>query len=263
MRDDFLTRKRLMTLGSLLAIMLITWGAALLTRFDAGQGLSAIPAALSWGIENFYPDEKAWRRLPGIMDKLLDTVLLAVASTTVAAMAALVCAVGGSRTMRLNRWFGLISRGMASVFRNIDIAAWAIILLFSFGQSALTGYFALLFASFGFLTRAFMEAIDEMSSSAVEALRATGAGYITIVCRCVIPSCAPQLVSWMLFMMETNIRSATLIGILTGTGIGFAFDVYYKGMNYHAASLVVIVIAAAILLIEAGSNVIRSMILRG
>ena len=49
------------------------------------------------------------------------------------------------------------------------------ILLFSFGQSSLTGYFALFFGSFGFLTRAFIETIDEVSGSSVEALGATGA----------------------------------------------------------------------------------------
>lgn len=263
MRFDFFARKRLYTLCYLTVVLLLTWGAAIMTQFDWAKGLLSFPRALEWGVQNFYPNEKAFSRLPNILDKLFETVLTAIASTTIAAIFALIFAVSGSRTMRLNRFFGIASRGVASVFRNIDIAAWAIILLFSFGQSALTGYFALFFASFGFLTRAFMEAIDEMSGSAVEALRATGAGYLAIVARCVIPSCTPQIVSWMLFMIETNIRSATLIGILTGTGIGFAFDLYYKGMNYHAASLVVIVIVITILAIETVSNLIRRTILRG
>ena len=263
MRFDFFARKRLRTLLFLGVVLLLTWGATVLTQFDFAKGLASFPKALDWGLNNFYPNEKALERLPNIMNKLLETLLIAIASTTVAAVVALVFAVAGSQTMRLNRFFALASRGIASVFRNIDIAAWAIILLFSFGQSALTGYFALFFASFGFLTRVFMENIDEMGASGVEALRATGAGYIATVCRCIIPSCAPQFVSWMLFMIETNIRSATLIGILTGTGIGFSFDLYYKGMNYHAASLVVIVIVVTILAIETISNLIRRSILRG
>lgn len=263
MQFNYLARKRLLTLALLLVVGIAVWGAAKATSFEFAKGMAAVPKAMAWGAENFFPNEKALGRLPSIMDKLLQTVLLAVASTSVAAIAALVFAVAGSRTMRINTFFAVVSRGVASIFRNIDIAAWAIILLFSFGQSALTGYFALLFASFGFLTRAFMESIDEMSTSAVEALRATGASYLTIVCRCVLPSCAPQIVNWLLFMIETNIRSATLIGILTGTGIGFAFDLYYKGMNYPAASLVVLVIVATILLIELLSNFIRRLILRG
>lgn len=125
----------------------------------------------------------------------------------------------------------------------------------------MTGYFALFFGSFGFMTRAFIESIDEVSSSSVEALRATGASYFSIIFQSVIPSSMPQLLSWILFMVETNIRQATLIGILTGTGIGFLFSLYYKSLNYSSASLVVIVIVAAIMLIEVVSNYVRRVIL--
>ncbi|MFN5935455.1 MAG: phosphonate ABC transporter permease, partial [Roseiflexaceae bacterium] len=76
----------------------------------------------------------------------------------------------------------------------------------------------------------------------------------------VIPTCLPRLVSWMLFMIETNIRSATLIGILTGTGIGYSFDLYYKNLNYPAASLVIVVIVITVLVVESFSNVIRRII---
>jgi phosphonate transport system permease protein len=57
--------------------------------------------------------------------------------------------------------------------------------------------------------------------------------------------------------MEMNIRNATLVGILTGTGIGFTFNLYYKSMNYDDASLVVLTIVVAILLIEFISNTVR------
>lgn len=106
-----------------------------------------------------------------------------------------------------------------------------------------------------------METIDEVSGGPVEALKATGAGYFSIVFKSVVPSTMPQMISWVLFAIETNIRQATLVGILTGTGIGFAFDLYYKSLNYHAASLVVVVIVIAILLIEWLSNYVRRVIL--
>lgn len=117
------------------------------------------------------------------------------------------------------------------------------------------------FGSFGFLTRAFLESIDESSGHSVEALRATGAGYATIICQSVIPSVLPQLISWILFMIETNIRNATLIGILTGTGVGFLFNLYYKNLNYSAASLIVLIIVASILIMEFASNYIRKVVI--
>nr|MDA8227519.1 ABC transporter permease subunit [Desulfitobacterium hafniense] len=115
--------------------------------------------------------------------------------------------------------------------------------------------------SLGFLTRAFMETIDEVGSHSVEALKATGADYFHIVFQAVLPASMPQIISWLLYTIETNIRHATLVGILTGTGIGFSFELYYKSMNYHAASLVVILIVITVFFIEYVSNYIRKVIL--
>jgi ABC-type phosphate/phosphonate transport system permease subunit len=92
-------------------------------------------------------------------------------------------------------------------------------------------------------------------------LQATGASYFSIIFQSVIPSTIPQMISWILFMIETNIRSATLIGLLTGSGIGFTFNLYYKSLNYDVASLVVVVIIVAILFIESVSNYVRRAVL--
>jgi phosphonate transport system permease protein len=81
------------------------------------------------------------------------------------------------------------------------------------------------------------------------------------VARAVLPSVLPQTTSWMLYMIETNIRDATLVGILTGTGIGFLFDLYYKSLNYPSATLVVIGIIVVVIAIETASNSLRRVIL--
>ena len=62
-------------------------------------------------------------------------------------------------------------------------------------------------------------------------------------------------------MIETNIRSSTLIGMLTATGIGYLFDLYYKRMDYGSASLVVIAIVILVIAIEIISNRIRKVIM--
>ena len=69
------------------------------------------------------------------------------------------------------------------------------------------------------------------------------------------------MISWLLFMIDTNIRDATLVGLLTGTGVGFSFDLYYKNFQFHDASLVVILIVITIMAIEVISNYIRRIIL--
>lgn len=111
------------------------------------------------------------------------------------------------------------------------------------------------------LTRTFIETIDEVSASCVEALYATGATSLQTVFHGVIPSSLPEIISWILYMIETNIRSSTLIGILTATGIGYLFDLYYKRMDYSSASLVVISIVILVIAIEILSNKIRKVIM--
>ncbi|MDQ0163631.1 phosphonate ABC transporter, permease protein PhnE [Bacillus alveayuensis] len=258
--DIFLKRRRNFSLIFLLLIA-FTYLSMYITEFQIVKGLTSFTKAVQWAFSNFFPDAKAMEKLPDILDKLLETVLISISSTTIAAIFATFFALCGSKSTKINGLLSTISRGIATISRNIPVAAWAMILLFSFGQSSITGFFALFFASFGFLTRSFMETIDEVSNSSVEALRATGAQYFPIIFQSVIPSSLPQMISWVLFEIETNIRSATLVGILTGTGIGFSFDLYYKSSNYSAASLVVIVIVLTVFVIEYLSNSIRRVIL--
>lgn len=135
------------------------------------------------------------------------------------------------------------------------------ILMFSFGQNILTGFLALFFTTFGMLTRAFIETIDEVSGSCVEALSATGASYLQCVFQAIIPSSLPGIVSWVLYMIETNIRSSTLIGMLTATGIGYLFDMYYKSIQFPSAGLIVLFMVIMVIIIETISNKIRKVIL--
>ena len=258
--DVFIKRRNnsLLLFGLLAAV---TFGSVALTRYDPVKGFTSFVKAFVWGVSSFYPDGGSIRRLPDILAKLWDTVLISVASSMVAAVLALLLALAGSRTTRIHAFFTVLARGIGSFFRNMPLVAWAMVLMLAFSQSALTGFLALFFGSIGFLTRAFMEAIDEVGEGVMEALRATGAARPHITTQAVLPSSMPQIVSWLLFMIETNVRDATLVGFLTGTGIGFLFDVYYKSFNYHAASLVVIVTVAAVIVLETVSNTIRRVIL--
>ncbi|WP_332239113.1 ABC transporter permease subunit [Sporolactobacillus sp. KGMB 08714] len=261
MKHDLLFRKKIQSLVILAILLIIAYLAMLLTQFDLLDSLISIPKAIVWSVTNFYPNAYSLTKMPDIWAKLRETLLISIAAASVASVFAFVFALFGSRVTEVNRFLALIARFIANIFRNIDVSIWALVLLFSFGQSSLTGYFALFVASFGFLTRVFIETIDEVGADTVEALRATGANYLSIVFQAILPMSIPLMISWVLFMIETNIRSATLVGILTGSGIGFIFDLYYKGMDYNSASLVVLSIVLSILVTEWISNYVRRAML--
>ena len=240
--DIFQRRKITYTLVFLVLIAVFA-GASLVSEFNLLDGVASFPAAMQWIISNLIPDAEAIERIPKILSELLETALVSVAVTVV------------------NRVVKRVVRIVAAFFRNVPDVVWAMLLMFSFGQNILTGFFALFFTTFGLLTRAFIETIDEVSSGCVEALDATGANFLQKVFQGILPSSMPGVITWVLYMIETNIRSSTLIGILTATGIGYLFDLYYKRLDFASASLVVLSIVVLVLVIETVSNKVRKVIL--
>lgn len=254
--------KRKLTYTIVLAVVLgIYIVSSLVTEFHLTEGVASFPKAFAWIADNLIPDEMAMKRFPKILNKLMETALLSVAITVIAAVFAFFFSLFGSKATGFHGIVNRIVRIVAAFFRNVPDVVWAMLLMFSFGQNILTGFFALFFTTFGLLTRAFIETIDEVSASCIEALHASGANFIQTVFQGIIPSTITGIVTWILYMIETNIRSSTLIGILTATGIGYLFDMYYKRLDFSSASLVVVLIIVMVIVIETISNQIRKVIL--
>ncbi len=229
--------------------------------FDFIAAVTDFPSAVVWTVTNFVPSAEALDKMPQILTSLVSTILSAVASSVVGGIFAYILAVLGSRSVGIGGPTSIIVRGIASLFRNIPAVAWSFLLLFSFNQSEFTGFLVLFLGSFGYLTRCFLETIDEISVGVIEALRATGASYLQIVVQAVIPLSITSVVSWLLYMVETNIRDATLVGILTGTGIGFVFNIYYKSFDYDIAAVIILCIVVVVIACEATSNYVRRQII--
>lgn len=229
--------------------------------FDFIAAVIDFPSAVVWTVTNFVPSAEALDKMPQILTSLVSTILSAVASSVVGGIFAYILAVLGSRSVGIGGPTSIIVRGIASLFRNIPAVAWSFLLLFSFNQSEFTGFLVLFLGSFGYLTRCFLETIDEISMGVIEALRATGASYLQIVVQAVIPLSITSVVSWLLYMVETNIRDATLVGILTGTGIGFVFNIYYKSFDYDIAAVIILCIVVVVIACEATSNYVRRQII--
>ncbi len=259
--SSFFRRRTLSIVGAFVVFVALGALSGTFVDFNFIQAFLDIPGGLVWMVTQFVPSLPSLEKLSTILPALGSTILASIASSCTAAVLAYICAVLGSRSVGVGGPVPLIVRAIASLFRNIPVVAWAFILLFSFKQSEFTGFFALFLTSFGYLTRCFLESVDEMSAGPVEALRATGASYVHIVAQAVIPLTVTSVVSWVLYMIETNIRDATLIGILTGTGIGFVFDVYYKSFRYDTAGLVILSIIAVVIMCEVVSNSVRRRII--
>lgn len=253
----FFFGKHASTLSIVVAFALLGFASSSVANFSLIKAAVEFPGGFAWFLMEFVPTPASLEHAGKILAALASTVLDAVAAATLAAVLSYACAVVGSKAVGFGGPVQLLIRALASVMRNIPVVAWAFILLFSFKQSEFTGFLALFLKSFGFLTRSFMETVDEMSQGPVEALRACGATRLQVVVHAVVPLTMPQIVSWTLYKVESNIRDATLVGMLTGTGIGFVFELYYRSFRYDTAGLVVVGVAVAVIVCEALSNFVR------
>lgn len=258
----FFRKKHGMTLAIIVAFLVLATASGMRASFDPIETLHDLPNSFVWLFQNFMPTASSFERLPKILAALWKTFLGAAAAAMVSALLAYALALMGSRTVGFGGVVQFLVRAVATITRNIPNVAWAFILIFSFRQSEFTGFLVLFMKSFGFLLRSFLENIDEVEQGAIDALRASGATRLHIIVHAVIPLTITQVVSWLLYMTETNARDATLVGMLTGTGIGFTFELFYRTFRYDTAGLVIVCIAVMAISCEVVSNFVRRRVMR-
>lgn len=257
--NRFFSKKRF-RLTLIIVILGIAYvGASMGLGFQT-HSLLNIQDGIAWLLHNFIPNDASKSYWNEIVRQLLRTFWVAIAATTCAAVISLFLAIIGAKTLTPAITVSWVIRTFSSLLRNIPIVAWAMILLFSFKQNDLTGFLALFFMTLGFLTRAFMETIEDFGTEKIQALQATGATYLQVIFQGLLPEIAVALMSWILYMIENNVRDATLVGLLTGTGIGFIFNLYFKSLRYGAAGLVVLSVIILVVSVELVSNLIGRLL---
>lgn len=199
--------------------------------------------------------------MDSVFKGLMQTVSMAISATLCATFVSIVLAFLGSSATCPWKPLRKIVRAVASIQRNIPNMIWTFILIMSFGIGNVVGMLALLIQSTGFLTRAFIETIDEIGEESLEAMRAVGAGRLTIATQTLIPACLSGIVSWILYGLEVNIRSSTLVGAVGGGGIGLVMMGYIKLFRYKSAMGVILLVAGVVILVDLLTNFLRKKVL--
>ena len=113
-----------------LIIILLYIISSIISGFQNGMAFSSIPAGIFWLIQKFIPTQNALQYFPEIINSALQTVLLAITATTISAILALFLAIIGSNSTGINIFTKIITKVIASFFRNMPVVAWSLILLF-------------------------------------------------------------------------------------------------------------------------------------
>lgn len=178
-----------------------------------------------------------------IFRNLFETFLMAFVGTFLAAFFGLPLAFFGAKnfsplTFRITgpvtllfAPFRFASRRLFDFLRGVDMVIWSLIFIRAFGLGPLGGVFAIAFTDTGTLGKLFSEALENTDKKQIEGVSATGANQLQRYRFGVIPQIMPVFISQSLYYFESNIRSATVIGALTGVGIG---DALVQGIQTHS-----------------------------
>ena len=151
----------------------------------------------------------------------LETLAMSAVGTLLAVALGLALALPASKTFDGDpaRWRGL-TRLVLNALRSIPELIWATLLLIAAGLGPFAGTLALALHTAGVLGRLFAEAIENAPPGPSQALRVRGVAEGRVFIYATLPQVLPQLISYILYRWENNIRAAAVLGVVGAGGLG-------------------------------------------
>src|ERR1700704_3656543 len=130
-----------------------------------------------------------------------------------------------------------------AVIRSIPTLFWGIMWVIVIGIGPFAGVLAVTTFSVGLISKLFSEAIEAVDWGPVEALTATGANPVQVVVHAVIPQVMPYMIPNLLYSLEANVPSSTILGAVGAGGLGLILLEYIGLIEYpQLARLLIVVI---------------------
>jgi phosphonate transport system permease protein len=196
------------------------------------------------------------RVLPAALLGAVKTVEIALLGTAVAAVLALPLGVISARNVAAPPLF-YPARVVLNFFRSVDTLVYALIFVAAVGLGPFPGVLAVVAYTTTSLAKLYSEAVEGIDRGPVDAVTATGATRLQILRFGVLPQVLPLFLSYVLYRLETNIRAATVLGFVGAGGIGFYLQTYLRMIDYPAASTVLLVTVAMVMVVDALSSKLR------
>ena len=149
-----------------------------------------------------------------------ETILMAFLGTMGAAIIALPLAFLAAKRFSPFMIIRAATRRIFDFVRGVDALIWTVVLARAFGPGPLTGTLAILVTDTGTFGKTFSEALENVDHKQIEGVSSTGAKPLQRYRFGVISQVVPVLLAQVLYFLESNTRSATIIGAITGGGIG-------------------------------------------
>lgn len=202
----------------------------------------------------FPPDLK---RLPEYLREMIITIKMALWGTALATIVAIPLSVLAARNTSPHPIIYQITRRVLDFFRGLNEFVLALIFVAAVGLGPFPGILALAVGTAGVLAKLISEGIEVVDPGQIEAVRATGANRLQVFTHGVWPQVVPHTVSMILYRFESNVRSATVLGLVGAGGIGLYVTESIRSFNFKAGCTVIIVIIISVFIVDSISSQIR------
>jgi len=191
---------------------------------------------------------------------MFETIEIAFLGTFIAIVLSIPLGLFSARNLAPNYFVYLVCKTIVIFFRAIPEFIIAMILVIAIGFGAMPGVLALGLHTMGFLAKFYAEDIEHINKGPIDALKSSGATKSQIISFGVIPQILPSFVANNLYILDRNVRMATMLGIVGAGGIGYELQSSFRMFEYPRVSAIIILIFITIFIIDHFSSLIRSKI---
>ncbi len=238
-----------------------SWG-QLLTLAVAGERIDPARSNLALMAKEFWTN-KMWRH-GDVAWAIFETILMAFLGTMSAALVALPMGFLAARNFSPLGPLRFAARRVFDFIRGVDGLIWTIILSRAFGPGPMTGAIAIAITDAGTFGKTFSEALENIDDRQVEGIRSTGANGFQRARFGVIPQITPILLSQVLYYLESNTRSATVIGAIVGGGIGLLLtQAIQTQKDWEEVAYYMVLIVVMVMLMDSLSGWLRRKLIKG
>ncbi len=238
----------------LIAMLAWSWGPAEMGRWtylvtDSGN-------MREYASEFLKPDFGEWRYY---VEEMVVTVQIALWGTVLAVVLSVPFGILSSHNM-VPWYIWQPVRRLMDAFRAIHEIVFAVLFVVAVGLGPFAGVMALFVHTTGVLAKLFSEAVESIDPRPVEGIRATGATRVQEVVFGVIPQVLPLWMSYSLYRFESNVRSATVLGLIGAGGIGQILFESIRGFYYPEAAAIILIVILTVTLTDLLSQRLRRMV---
>jgi phosphonate transport system permease protein len=203
------------------------------------------------------PDFADWRFY---VEEMIVTIQIAIWGTVLAVILSIPFGILCSHNMA--PWWVLQPvRRLMDLCRAIHEVVFAVLFVVAVGLGPFAGVMALFVHTTGVLAKLFSEAVEAIDPRPVEAIRTTGASRLQQIIYGVIPQVLPLWISYSLYRLESNVRAATVLGLIGAGGIGQVLFETIRGFYYPQAAAILLIVALTVTVMDLLSQQLRRRVI--